>query len=239
MREGDASVTTLTIQVPPGVEQRLRELAAERGLAVDDFVREVLEARAAPIVRDPKRCAGDPILAGTRTAVHEVVSYARRFHWDLERVRAEALPHLSLEQVHAAIAWYREHAKSSVVVAAKYFGEAEGEEYAWTRIFLWQKGKVRRAFSLGGKYSYLGGINDKGDVVGSTDLGKRDENGDALDCAILRRNGKNYDLNRCIPANSGWYLEDASGINNQGQIVGIGFRGHAFVGTAFLLTPVK
>jgi uncharacterized protein (DUF433 family) len=61
------------------------------------------------IVKDPKRCAGNPILAGTRTAVHDVVSYARRFGGDLERVRAKALPHLSLEQIRAAMVWYEEH----------------------------------------------------------------------------------------------------------------------------------
>jgi uncharacterized protein (DUF433 family) len=104
-------MATLTIDVTPDLERRLHELAAQRGLPVDDFVRRVLEARAAPVVRDPERCAGDPILAGTRTAVHDVVSYARRFNWDLERVRDEALPHLSLEQVRSAIAWYQEHAQ--------------------------------------------------------------------------------------------------------------------------------
>jgi uncharacterized protein (DUF433 family) len=63
------------------------------------------------IVRDPKRCAGDPILAGTRTAVHDVVSYARLFDGDIERVRNEALPHLSAEQIRTALDWYREHSE--------------------------------------------------------------------------------------------------------------------------------
>jgi uncharacterized protein (DUF433 family) len=61
------------------------------------------------IVRDPERCAGDPILEGTRTAVHDVVNYARAFDGDLERVRDEALPHLSMKQVRAAMAYYTEH----------------------------------------------------------------------------------------------------------------------------------
>jgi uncharacterized protein (DUF433 family) len=61
------------------------------------------------IVRDPERCAGDPIIEGTRTAVHDVVSYARAFSGDLERVRDEALPHLSMKQVRAAMAFYAEH----------------------------------------------------------------------------------------------------------------------------------
>jgi uncharacterized protein (DUF433 family) len=58
------------------------------------------------IVRDPRRCGGDPTLAGTRIAVHDVVSYARLCGGDLERVRAEALPDLSLAQLRAAMEWY-------------------------------------------------------------------------------------------------------------------------------------
>jgi uncharacterized protein (DUF433 family) len=61
------------------------------------------------IVRDPRRCGGDPILAGTRTAVHAVISYLKHYEGDAERVRDEALPHLTMEQIHAAIVWYHEH----------------------------------------------------------------------------------------------------------------------------------
>jgi uncharacterized protein (DUF433 family) len=64
------------------------------------------------IVRDPRRCGGDPILAGTRTAVHDVVSYTH-FYGDLAQVR-ETLPHLSLDQIHAALAWYDENRKEIV-----------------------------------------------------------------------------------------------------------------------------
>ena len=60
------------------------------------------------VVRDPRRCGGDPTLAGTRTAVHDVVSYARLYGGDLAQVH-ETLPHLTLDQIHAALAWYGEH----------------------------------------------------------------------------------------------------------------------------------
>lgn len=44
------------------------------------------------------------------------------------------------------------------------------------------------------------------------------------------------DLNNLIPANSGWKLEAATGINDQGQIVGVGdYKGDDDAG--FLLTP--
>jgi probable HAF family extracellular repeat protein len=43
------------------------------------------------------------------------------------------------------------------------------------------------------------------------------------------------DLNNLIPANSGWLLQFANAINDQGQIVGQGtFNGQS---EAFLLTP--
>jgi uncharacterized protein (DUF433 family) len=74
----------------------IRKEAAERGI---DFP---------AVVRDPKRCAGDPILAGTRTAIHDVVAAARIHGGDLDQVQAE-LPHLSMEQIRTALVWYGEH----------------------------------------------------------------------------------------------------------------------------------
>jgi uncharacterized protein (DUF433 family) len=70
---------------------------------------EHLDPQADAIVRDPERCGGKPSLAGTRTGVHDVVSYARHYGGDLRRVRDEALPHLSMEQIHTAMDWYRDH----------------------------------------------------------------------------------------------------------------------------------
>jgi uncharacterized protein (DUF433 family) len=79
------------------------------------------------IVRDPERCAGDPILDGTRTAVHDVVSYARAFNGDLEQVRDEALSHLSMKQVRAAMAYYAEHTEEIEEILRQ-----RREEYART-----------------------------------------------------------------------------------------------------------
>jgi uncharacterized protein (DUF433 family) len=61
------------------------------------------------IVRDSNRCGGDPTLAGTRIAVHDVVSYVSLYHGDLKRVHDEALPDLSVAQLHAVVDWYGEH----------------------------------------------------------------------------------------------------------------------------------
>ena len=53
--------------------------------------------------------------------------------------------------------------------------------------------------------------------------------------ALLWRGGRTVDLNRVLPPNSGWTLEEARAINSRGQIAGMGrFHGAP---RAFLLTP--
>jgi len=64
---------------------------------------------AIAIVRDPNKCGGDPTLAGTRITVHDIVGYARLYGGDLELVREEALPDLSLVQLRGVMEWYEEH----------------------------------------------------------------------------------------------------------------------------------
>jgi len=74
------------------------------------------------------------------------------------------------------------------------------------------------------------GINDAGDVVGScSNL--------FVSRAFLYTHGTMYDLESMIPADSGWELRFATGINSAGQIVGIGF--HNGTTRGFLLTPVR
>lgn len=69
----------------------------------------VVASKDGVIVRDPSRCGGAPSVAGTRTAVHDVVIYTGLYGGDLTRVQAEALPHLTLDQVRAAMSWYEAH----------------------------------------------------------------------------------------------------------------------------------
>jgi probable HAF family extracellular repeat protein len=53
--------------------------------------------------------------------------------------------------------------------------------------------------------------------------------------AFVWKDGQLADLNQRIPADSGWVLTSAEGINDRGQIVGFGtFQGQT---RAFLLTP--
>jgi probable HAF family extracellular repeat protein len=100
------------------------------------------------------------------------------------------------------------------------------------RAFLYSGGKVTELGTLDGIYSSAYGINDHGQVVGSLSKGFPDSR------AFLYSDGKMVDLNSLLPTNSGWVLEQATGINNKAQIVGWGKvpsgRTHAF-----LLTPVE
>lgn len=93
----------------------LQEMARQDGCSAVALLRRFIRKEAAArglslplIVRDPARCGGSPILAGTRTAVHDVVSYYQNHAGDLDEVRAE-LPHLSEEQIQAALAFYAEN----------------------------------------------------------------------------------------------------------------------------------
>jgi probable HAF family extracellular repeat protein len=81
--------------------------------------------------------------------------------------------------------------------------------------------------TLGGS-SYAYGINDSGEIVGYSYLT------DGAQDAFLYYDGSMLDLNSLLPANSGWVLEEALGINNAGQITGMGlYDGQQ---TAFLMT---
>ena len=66
-------------------------------------------------------------------------------------------------------------------------------------------------------------INDSGDVVGMSSK------------PFLYKDGTMFDLNTLIPADSGWRIEQADDINNNGQIVGYGYLNGSQ--RAFLLTP--
>jgi uncharacterized membrane protein len=73
------------------------------------------------------------------------------------------------------------------------------------------------------------GINSKNDVVGGYY--------DGIARAILYSNNTIQTLNNLIPANSGWFLEYATDINDNGQIIGFGtLNGER---SNFLLTPIN
>jgi probable HAF family extracellular repeat protein len=83
--------------------------------------------------------------------------------------------------------------------------------------------------TLGGYQSVANGINNSGRVVGRSFT-----NGFADDHAFLYSGVVMQDLNNLIP--SGWTLEDATGINDKGQICGYGINSTGQQ-DVFLLTP--
>lgn len=94
--------------------------------------------------------------------------------------------------------------------------------------FLWDKGKM---IDLGvlptGNSSQGNGINGRGEVVGGSDIFIPSNlgfgpPGTYVSHGFLYSNGQLQDLNDLIPANSGWVLGAASGINNRGEIAGTG-----------------
>lgn len=96
--------------------------------------------------------------------------------------------------------------------------------------FLWQNDEMISLGTLGGSYSVASGISDNGQIVGtSTGI-------DGMYRAFLWDNNQILDLNNLISTDSGWMLEQAYSVNNNGQIVGFGtYNG---ISSAFLLTPV-
>jgi probable HAF family extracellular repeat protein len=99
------------------------------------------------------------------------------------------------------------------------------------RAFLWSEADGMRdlgTLRTGGNTSCALGINDTGEVVGSS-------GNTTVHPFLWTRSAGMQDLNSLIPPNSGWVLGSANAINAAGQIVGEGgLNGH---GRAFLLTP--
>ena len=62
------------------------------------------------IVKTPDTCSGLPRIEGTRITVNLVVREVVRLRWTPEEVLM-AHPHLTLAQIHAALAYYFDHAE--------------------------------------------------------------------------------------------------------------------------------
>jgi probable HAF family extracellular repeat protein len=98
--------------------------------------------------------------------------------------------------------------------------------------YLWRKGVMTDLGTLPGDVHSVGqAINCQGQVVGRTS--DADFNG----VGYLWENGAMSDLNTLIPADSPLYITDANGINDLGQIVGIGITSSGEE-HACLLTPI-
>lgn len=98
------------------------------------------------------------------------------------------------------------------------------------RGFVWDNGNWTTIPTLGGAGSNAEAINDHGVVVGQAYT-----SGNVQTAIIFDTINGLRDLNTLIPPGSGWQLLTATGINNRGQIVGVGK--HGGLTRAFLLTP--
>jgi len=101
--------------------------------------------------------------------------------------------------------------------------------------FLWQNGAMADLGSiLGLPVSLATSINNQSQVVGFS----QDSNGDFNSTvAWIWQNGVMTDLNTLIPAGSPWFLIEALGINDRGQIAGYAFNASTGEVHAYLATP--
>lgn len=103
-------------------------------------------------------------------------------------------------------------------------------------VFRYMDGEIERQVQVYGVDTFGYGINRSGDVCGMARLYAAPAR--QIDRATVHTGGRMWDLNDCIPTNSGWILQRAWGINDRGQIVGQGLNLANGQLRAFLLNPV-
>jgi probable HAF family extracellular repeat protein len=104
---------------------------------------------------------------------------------------------------------------------------------SFSRAFLYENGRMSDLGTLGGTYSRALALNGAGDVVGYSETIP----GTSELHAFLDSGGRMTDLNRLLSAGTGWTLESATGINDQGQVAGYGRNPTDYRRHGFLLTP--
>jgi hypothetical protein len=108
------------------------------------------------------------------------------------------------------------------------------------RAFIWRNSKLSDIGTIGTRYAEAISMNNLSQVVGTCYDKPIDVNANAWELdnsrAFLWQGAKMTDLNTLLPPGSPWLLEEATQINDKGQIVGIGsYAGHESHG--FVLTP--
>jgi len=145
----------------------------------------------------------------------------------------------SIEAIHVSFIWDEiQEVREIMSISGPAYpfdinnsGQVVGRYWPDERAFIWDETNgMQDIGTLAEGITLARSINNLGQVVGSSRI-------DNVWHAFLYQNGSMDDLNDLIPEGSGWVLEHAQDINNNGQIVGIGF----FNGDdnhGFLLTPI-
>ena len=118
-------------------------------------------------------------------------------------------------------------------------GRRESNGFQTFHAVMWDGASAIDLGTLGGRLSSAADINLGGDVVGWARVRSRGATGGTARRAFVWSKGGMADLNELIGRNSPWILEEATAINDVGQIVAFG-RAADDVGTtrAFLLEPL-
>ena len=122
----------------------------------------------------------------------------------------------------------------AIPMAINNKGQITGAAYTTNsalHAFITTGGKLKDLGVISGSASWGFAINDSGIVVGQSTYG---QGGNYH--AFVYNGRKMVDLNKLIPANSGWELYVANGVNDAGRIIGYGTRNGTTL-QAFLLTP--
>ena len=79
------------------------------------------------IITNKEICGGEPIIRSTRITVRDIVEYMQIYQ--SKECILEALPHLTLEDIEAALAYYRKHRQE-----IEHYRQAEEESENWTEL---------------------------------------------------------------------------------------------------------
>jgi MYXO-CTERM domain-containing protein len=88
----------------------------------------------------------------------------------------------------------------------------------WISHVFWYNGTLHDCGTLGGDWANSGGVNDADVIVGRSTITPGTGANGAFHAFIYYQGGVMTDLNNLIPANSGFTLTGANGINMAGQI---------------------
>ena len=187
-------------------------------------------------INDAGEMAGGLFLFNGITA-----SYAYAFIGQVGQITSAQVPELAnLPGYYSGFAWSINNLNQTAGACSE--SASVISQFSQPRAVIWQNGQANlngsgQATDLGtnGYYSRALCINDLGTVVGDSWPGVDNEYTGSH--AVLWQGTNMFDLNACIPTNSGWVLDVASGINNKGQIIGQGTVTNGIGYHSFLLTP--